>query len=397
MTILEVCHVIASINQNTGGSASYVTRLAEALIQEDLATHILTLDYKKNGEKLSAPGVEIHAYPVSLIANYLRGFQPQAKRKLDQISKDYIDIIHNHGLWMIPNLYARQASVRNRKPLIISPHGMLESWSLKHAPLKKSIAWLLYEQDNLRSASLFHATSVEEAHSIRQLGFLQPIAIIPNGVDLPCLLQPLNQSILTDIFPELIQKKWLLFLSRLHPKKGIENLLYAWKALHEKFQNWHLVLAGPDLTGYQTKLEALAQELGLQSSVTFTGMLSGTAKAVAQRYADLFVLPTYSENFGIAIAESLSYAVPVITTKGTPWQDLKNYQCGWWIDNNCEALISALQEGMQLSEQERKEMGLRGRDLVAAKYNWSFVTQQMASVYRWLLEDGAAPKCIQFD
>lgn len=393
----RVCHVVASINEQTGGPAVSVTSLTEALSQKGINSHLFTLDYQKRGRQATAAGVKLHSYPATQISFYLRGFQPKANRDLQQLASTELDLIHNHGLWMFPNLYARQAAVKNQLPLLISPRGMLETWSLKRSQLKKQLAWFLYEQKNTINAHTLHATSVEEVNSIRRLSFRKPIALIPNGVHIPDFSKKACREILLQSFPELAEKKWMLFLSRIHPKKGLDNLLQVWQKLATKFPDWHLVIAGPNLIGYQAQLQSLTVELALEKRVTFTGMLSGERKEAALWNADLFVLPTHSENFGIAVAEALAHAVPVVTTKGAPWQELSTYQCGWWIDNNQQALASALAEGMQMSSQERQSMGLNGRKLVETKYSWDSMAKEMASVYHWILGGGTPPSCVQFD
>lgn len=152
---------------------------------------------------------------------------------------------------MFPNLYARQAAVINKINLVISPRGMLESWSLNNSWYKKWLAWILYEKENLNCATAFHATSAEEVNSIRKLGYRQPIALIPNGINIPSLEEQYSRQILIDIFPKLADKKWLLFLSRVHPKKGLNHLIDVWQSLVNQFPDWHLIIAGPDLIGYQ--------------------------------------------------------------------------------------------------------------------------------------------------
>lgn len=392
----QVCHVVASINENTGGTAFFVASLTLAVANQQISSHIFTLDYKQLGSQISTEGIKIHSYPANFLARYLRGFAPKASHALWHLASTQLDLIHSHGLWMFPNLYARQAALSNSLPLVISPHGMLEAWSLNRSRSKKWLAWLLYEHNNLNSATVFHATSGKEVNSIRNLGFKQPIALIPNAVDLPDYSERLNKEALSHRFPELSDKKWLLFLSRLHPKKGIDNLLYVWQTLAAQFSDWHLILAGPDLIGYQAKLEMLVEQLNIRQRVTFTGMLSGQYKACALQNANLFVLPTHSENFGIAVAESLAYGVPVITTKGAPWQDLESYGCGWWIEDNQQALMDSLVDAMEMSGSQRQTMGLKGRNLVETKYSWNAIAQDMASVYRWILDGGEAPSCVQF-
>ena len=393
----QVCHVVASINTQTGGPALSVTRLAEALSTQQVSSHLFTLDYENLGDQIIPEGVNLHSYPATFLARHFRGFQSNASRELKHLAATNLDIIHNHGLWMFQNLYARQSAMVNKLPLVISPRGMLESWSLKRSQLKKIFAWHLYEKKNLSNATLFQATSTEEMQSIRSLGFKQPVALIHNGVDIPNLDEQPSAEVLIRLFPELENKRWLLFLSRMHPVKGLDNLLFAWQTLGSQFPDWHLLIAGSDLIGYQAKLESLTNKLGLRNRVSFTGMLEGEKKQAALANAELFVLPTHSENFGIAVAEALSYAVPVITTKKAPWQSLSTEKCGWWIEDDQQTLTITLAEAMQTSCAERKEMGLRGRALVENKFSWEQAAREMAAVYRWILAGGTPPDCVYFN
>lgn len=393
---INVCQVVASINENVGGTSFAVTNLAQYLAKQNISSHIFTLDYYWEGKQIPTKNVKLHSLTATKVAKYFRGFQPTASYELSKLAATELNLIHNHGLWMFPNVYARQAAVRHRLPLVISPEGMLESWSLNNSRYKKWLAWLLYERQNLKSATAFQATSAEEVNSIRQLGYKQPIALVPNGVNMPTINEQASREVLCEIFPHLANKKWLLFLSRLHPKKGLDNLLYVWQSLANQFPEWHLIIAGADLIGYQSELEILVEKCQLQQQVTFTGMLSGQRKYSALTNADLFVLPTHSENFGIAIAESLAYGVPVITTKGAPWQELITHNCGWWIEDNQQALAIALTQAMQMSTQQRQQMGIRGKNLVQTKYSWDSVAKQMAEFYSWILKAGEAPSCVQF-
>ena len=387
--------VVPSMNEDTGGIVPAIAGFANVLVKQEINCHLFTIDDLELGNQISIQDVKLHSYPANFFARRFRGFHPILEKALWKLATTELNIIHNYGMWMFPNVYARKSAIGNHIPLIISPEGMLEPWSLKRAIFKKKLAWFLYERQNLNSANLFHATSLAEVKSIRTLGLQQPIAVIPHGVDLPDLENLPNREVLTEAFPELLDKKWLLFLSRIHPKKGLDNLICVWHKLALDFPDWHLIIAGPDLVNYQAQLESMIKDFGLEKRVTFTGMLSGEKKAAAFANADLFVLPTHSENFGNVVPESLAYAVPVITTKGTPWEDLTTYECGWWIENNQQALAEALTEGMQMSDQARKTMGLKGRHLVETKYSWESVGREMASTYHWVLNGGNPPSCIQ--
>ncbi len=390
---LRVCQVVASINRDVGGPAVSVPALAAALADRGLEMTLATLDYSHHGAQTPAPGVKLLSLPAPWLARSGRGWNSPLRRELIEIAKR-ADIVHNHGLWMFPNLYARQAAQRTGKPLVISPRGMVEQWSLGRSRAKKFLAWHAFEKENLRVAKMFHATSTAELASLRRLGLRQPVALIPNGVELPDLAARPPRAVLENKFPALAEKHWLLFLARLHPKKGVGELLRVWQKLAPQFPSWQLVLAGPDLDGHGEQFRRAAQELKLENCVTFTGQLEGAEKSTALANAELFVLPTHSENFGLAIAEALAHRVPVITTTGAPWRELASENCGWWIEPDENSLASALAAALNLSSATRQEMGVRGRLLVEKKYCWNKVAEEMESAYRWLLDSGARPDCV---
>lgn len=395
MPPFRVCQVVASINRNTGGPAVTVPRLATALAGQDVDSVLVTLDDADHGPQTPVDNVHLLSLTAGPFARRLRGWSPVFRRELASLVRNSVDVVHNHGLWMFPNLYARKAAVAANIPLVISTRGMVEQWSLKRSRMKKAVAWELFEKGNIRAAKLFHATSGSEAESLRGLGVRQPIAVIPNGVDLPDVAAAPERDLLEQKFPALAGKRWLLFLSRLHPKKGVAELIQAWSQLAPRFPGWHLVVAGTGLDGYGDVVRQKTVALGVTDCITFTGMLAGVEKACAFANAGLFVLPTHSENFGIVVAESLAFGTPVVTTKGAPWSDLVQHRCGWWIELGNGAFSETLAEAMNASDSERRAMGSRGRELMERKYSWSRVAAEMKSAYLWLCDKGPQPACVQ--
>jgi glycosyltransferase involved in cell wall biosynthesis len=167
-----------------------------------------------------------------------------------------------------------------------------------------------------------------------------------------------------------------------------------WREIEAAHADWHLVLAGPDLDGYGEAMRRRSAELGLGERVTFTGMLTGEEKSCALANAGLFVLPTHSENFGIAVAEALAHGVPTITTYAAPWASLRDVGCGWWIPDDETSLREALQTAMHLESAELRMMGERGRTMVAREYSWERVGGEMLCVYLWLMGRAARPACV---
>lgn len=264
---------------------------------------------------------------------------------------------------------------------------MLEPWAINHKALKKGVALTLFQQRDLMRAHLLIATSNVEYQNIRKFGLPMPVAIIPNGVGLNVGSPPLKPSP-----PE--RQRVALFLSRVHPVKGLLNLVQAWAKLAPV--GWRLCIAGPDEAGHLREVLALVRELALQGSVDYVGAVDGLTKSALYNAADVFVLPTFTENFGLVVAEALAHSLPVITTRGAPWADLETYGCGWWVDIGVDPMILALREAMGLSDEDRRAMGARGRAYVR-RYDWDDIARQTIDVYRWVLGQGPQPDCVQTD
>jgi len=264
---------------------------------------------------------------------------------------------------------------------------MLEPWALSYRRWKKAPVWWLWERRVISSAAVLHATAETEAANIRRLGIKNPIAVIPNGVDIPDRGRRGGGSGQPD--------RTVLFLSRIHPIKGLLNLVRAWALVRPA--GWHLVIAGPDEGRHEQEVRRAVRQAGVEESVVFRGPVYGDAKWELLRSADVFVLPSYSENFGVAVAEALACGVPVITTQATPWNVLSQYQCGWWVPVGVEPLAGALREAIGMSDAERRAMGERGRRLVEEKFSWPKIAREMKEVYEWVLGGGPKPGCVWTD
>jgi glycosyltransferase involved in cell wall biosynthesis len=297
------------------------------------------------------------------------------------------DIIHGHGVWHPVSYWCGQATKKYRIPLVIHPRGMLEPWALNHRKLKKRIALWLYQHRDLQRAKVLFATAEQEAQNLRHFGLRQPIAITPNGIPFPALESQVSPR-------QSSRHRTALFLSRIHPKKGLINLIQAWHQISPP--GWQLIIAGPNENNHLAQVKAQIKQHQLEQVIKILDSVEGEAKANLYRQADLFILPTFSENFGVVVAEALSYGVPVITTTGTPWQDLQTHHCGWWVEPTVATIADALQEATILHPQELRTMGERGRAYVKC-YDWDSIAQDTIAVYQWILNQGPKPDCVILD
>lgn len=285
------------------------------------------------------------------------------------------DVIHLHAVWNATILHAARAAQRAGIPVVLSPHGVLAPWVLRRRWLAKRLVWWLYARACLRQVAALHALSEAEAEDLRRWGFGQPVATIPPGVDIPVLAGEAGQPCCEPADNRHIA----LFLSRLHPKKGVPLLLRAWASARPP--GWLLVIAGPGSAREMTELQDLCTRLGLRDEVRFAGEAQGATRERLYRSANLFVLPSYTENFGLVVTEALAHGLPVIATRGTPWQELVTQRCGWWVDADVTALAEALREATQLPAASRRAMGERGCELVQERYKWAECVSRMLALY----------------
>jgi len=388
MQEIKLTHVTSSVSRLAGGLLDCVRLLSKSLSQnEGVCQEVLGLEDEKTAIDLPQWN-PIQVKPFRVIGPKSIGYAP---KMFPTLCHSNPDIVHLHGLWKYPSVITSRWSHKTHRPYIVSPQGMLEPWALQRSRNKKKLAMLLFQRACLRNAACIHATAAMEVQSIRAAGFKNPVALIPNGVDLPP--EEINGN--REQSAALRAKsgtRTVLFLSRIHPKKGLLNLIEAWRQLAPP--GWRLVIVGPDEIGHLSQVQHAVQKAGLEKCVEFPGEAWGDARWQFYRDADLFVLPTFSENFGIVIVEALACGVPVITTKGAPWEDLTLHKCGWWIEVGVNPLIQALNEAILLSNAQRQEMGQRGFSLVTAKYLWPGISQSMRSVYEWMQTGGAKPECV---
>ena len=382
--------MVAGLDPAHGGPSYSVPRLSVELARAGAEVKLLSVSGEgEPGQRSNQPGLARGSFrqswgsvPIAASLRLSAGLDRALKAEAPRA-----DVVHNHGLWLAPNLAAWRAAKRARRPFVCSPRGMLSPEALAFSALKKKVVWRLGQRAALAGAACLHATSEAEHAAIRACGLRTPVAIVPNGVDLP---PPLP----ADARPE--DARTLLFLGRVHPKKGLETLLQAWARVQDLWPGWRLRIVGPPERGHDDALRRLAAGLGLQRW-SLEGPAYGEAKAGWLAGADLFVLPTRNENFGLAVAEALAAGLPVVCSKGAPWAGVVAEGCGWWVDHGPDALAAALDEAMSAPPGALAAMGARGRDWMARDYSWERVARDMLQVYAWLSLRGERPWFVRTD
>ena len=260
---------------------------------------------------------------------------------------------------------------------------------MAHRKWKKRLAWWLYQRRDLLDAAALHATAESEASQFRKLGLKMPVIVSPNGVEIPERrgdLKPEKRKGLDagDSGEESKSEfRTALFLGRIHPKKGLPMLVEAWAKVRPS--GWRMRVAGPDEEGHMAEISAMIHEAGLDEVWSLEGEVSDEAKWKVFGEADLFILPTHSENFGISVAEALASGLPVITTTGAPWRGVVEHQCGWWVEPSVDDLARALQVATFNQSLSLKLMGERGREWVARDFSWKGIAQSMLKGYNNLI------------
>lgn len=373
---MRLVHVVPHVSEEASGPSYSVPRLCESLAALGYDVELSCLAARDE-----VPGVrlDVHAqWPI------FRRFAISHTHPLSLYHKSLdADIIHNHSLWSMVNVASGWVVPGRRAKLVSSPRGTLSAWALSRSKELKILLWPL-QRRVLERADLIHATSEVEYEEIRARGLRSPVAIVPNGIDVP----------LVEVKREGGEQRTLLYLGRIHPIKGLDRLLLAWQALEREHSTWRLVIAGPGEPSHTQKVKEMARNLGL-GRVEFPGPVYGEEKSKLYWSSDLFVLPSHSENFGMVVAEALSHGCPAVVSRRAPWQGLVDRSCGFWVDNGVGELSEALDGAMALDGETLAKMGKRGRAWMKKEFGWERVAMRMSEVYRWLMGEGERPETVR--
>lgn len=382
--------VLSHIDPRFGGMSAAVPKLAEELRKrQGYDTRIVSFSSPEETRELNLHfDVPLTLWP----PNRSKWMTDSNLRRRLQATVQASSGVHIHGLWEASTLAASLAARSTRTPYVISPHGMLESWALANKRRKKQVYAALFERRNLNGAVCVHALTRAEALDCRRFGFKGPIAIIPNGIDIPTTY---DASLFRARFPRVKGKRVLLFLGRVHYKKGIDLLLHAWSKVSNQYPDVILVIAGPDSEGTVAKMTQLLTRLDISSRVLFTDMLKGSAKWSALAASDYFVLPSYSEGLSIATLEALGCGIPIIISEQCNLPQVAESGAGWQIKTDVDELAKTLAMAFDMSPATYATMSTRAEAIARKSFSWKNVTDGIGQLYQWI-NGGPRPNGVEF-
>lgn len=386
---MKILHVIDSVFKAGGGTSEVVPRLCEALVAAGQSVRLVTGggDAPSNAAlKACKKGVDIRFCPTKCVPyfSFLRATE-QFKNELHAGSA-WADIVHVHGLWQDPSWVAIKRTRHEGKPYLMQPHGFLEPERLKISKWKKRIVSSLIERSNLNHAACVIATAESEKLGIEQYGVKAPIEIVPIGIDAVAIDAARQDRQLLEKWGLNPSKKTLLYFSRLTPIKGLDLLAQAWARLGQFHRDWQLFIAGPNDRGYATEIQDLYGRTVTDGSVTFSGPIYGAEKSILLKSVDAFVLPTRSENFGIAVQEALAAGLPVVCTKGAPWKVIADEGAGEWVEISADAICNGLRNVLSADDLTRRKMGEAGKRIVMRDFGWAGIAKKLVAVYQKALQ-----------
>jgi glycosyltransferase involved in cell wall biosynthesis len=393
---MKIAYLLNSVSRKAGGLFEICKRLAQTTCCEEEVVVLGVEDEFTKTDIIEWAPLRPAVFP-SVVARSF-GYAPGYAQYLVEVCPD---IAHVHGLWTYPSFAGYRWHRRTKRPLIYTAHGMLSPWALRNSAWKKRLVRALWEDAAHRSAACFHVNSEAEYLMLRQHGLRNPICIIPNGIDLPASQSSEVSSLVSGLASVAQGEKLLLYLGRLHPKKNLLNLIRAWKdALNSHpstLNSWILAIAGWDQGGHEAQLRKLTTDLRLLTSVIFLGPRFGADRDACYRACDAFVLPSLSEGLPMTVLEAWAYGKPVLMTPECNLPEGFVAGAAVEIGTTSKDIAAGLKQLIEMSDDDRKATGARGRALVAEKFSWPRVGQQMRAVYEWVLGGGTRPETVRFD
>ncbi|RJP80454.1 MAG: glycosyltransferase [Desulfobacteraceae bacterium] len=378
-----------------GGVCESGYGLSSAMAKIGLPIDVVTSDAGKDVRipfqsfrKYEQDNLKIH--PFRYVYNERSCFSFSSKKWIQSIIKKN-DIVYVNGIYTHPATIGARCARQAKKPHIVATRNGLDPWMMRIKYIKKMLGFFTYVKTDLLGTDCIHVTAEREMEACIGMGIKGPFTIIPNGIDVSrfAVLPDTNRS---EIFwPILKGRKVVLFMSRLSKQKGLDMLIPLWRHIIKKYPDALLVIAGPDYLGYGETVRQMANNSEYSDSILFTGNVEGERKLSLLSRAEIFILPSYSENFGNVVAEAMACSVPVITTRETPWQELDQVGCGCCVPAEENFIRDALDGMLSLNDHERKQMGVRGKKIISEKYTWDIAARKLITVCHAVLNGSDIP------
>lgn len=389
---MKIYNLVENLDDSYGGPAKSIPFMCKYLSTEGIEPELLSIKYHENESNsvINDYGLDWKTFKYKFVQK-LRYSVDLKNYLVKKLNHSNSIILHVHNLWNYIPFIAYILSNKYKVPLVISVRGSLYKWSLSQSVLQKKVAWFLFQKKMLQNAKCIHVTEEKEMEAVRALSITSPIAIIPNGIELNEFENMNTKDEAKSNLNLNINKKYILFMSRIHPKKGLEYLIKAWISDIDNYVEWDLLIVGPEYDKkYITKIKKILKENSLENRVFFTGMLTGEKRIDAFGASDLFMLPSHTENFGVVIAEAMAAKLPVITTHGTPWKEIEEQNAGWWVALNQKSINNTLSEALSHSSYELEKKGINAYNLIH-KYEWKYQSDKMKELYEYILSGGKKP------
>lgn len=382
---MRIAHVLSHVDSIHAGVPIATRKLGHALVSLGVNVSFWATGAPEEADSLAAAGIEPHIFKRKWPEGWR--YSPELYWALKQNCHN-IDMIHIHEVWNYPQFAAARVAIRHNIPYIWAPRASLEPWRMRYKGWKKCWYFRLFGKKIMDNAACMHAVSAAEVDGFRMLGYRGPSIVVNNGID-PAEFTDLPAPYEAEqVWPALVNKRIVLFLSRISPEKGIDSLLSAWSSLvlDSGFPKSLLVLAGPDDRGYRTTVEHIVKQRGLSNHVLMTGMVSGRDKLALISRADLYVLPSYSEGFSNSILENLAASKPVLISQGCNFPEVEKAGAGLCIEPTREHLMSSLKRMLNMSTAELEKMGECGRKMVMEKYTWEIAANKLIRIYQSVID-----------
>ncbi len=388
---MRVLQVVPSLSPEWGGPVTVVTNLVQGLVRNNIETTVFAVTGRRVGERpVKLDGVRTCLFKTDLLARLWTGHAPELAKELRREVSSH-DLVHIHELWHYPHYAAYRAAQWATKPYLITIHGELDAWALSQKSLRKRVYMALWQRRILAGAAALQAITEEEKRQVQVHGVWSPVAVIPNGVHPEAYQNLPPRTEFEQRHPELAGGTVILFLGRIHPKKGLDLLARAFGGIVRDRRSAFLVIAGPDEDGYRGRVEAMLEAEGALGKTVFTGALSGRDKLAALGAADVFVLPSYSEGFSVATLEAMASGLPVVVSRQCFFPEVAGAGAGLIVETDVNELASALIRLIDDPE-ERQRMGVRGQALVRERYNWDTITDKIIGLYEGVLRESRREK-----